>query len=424
MKFFVDSISLKGRVYITAVALAGLPVFFYCIYKSFQEDPSWFVFAVLTFFGGFFPITVPSAKGKTQALSLTVSDVFVFSSILLFGPEVAVTLSVLDGVISNVRARINRLYKHLFNIGLLSITSFLVGKLFYSLVGVSPPLPVERLDESLLLLFFSLGFCGIVFYTLNSGGVALAISLATKQALGGVWKENFFWGSLATIAGASVAVLIYLTFDRIKYFSVLIAVPIILVVYYAYKMNLNRINEAHQHAGEVSELYHSTIASLAMAIDAKDQYTHGHVQRVQALALSLAEASSFDNPSELEGLRAASLLHDIGKLAIPEYILNKPSSLTEWETKKMKIHPTVGADILASVPFPYPVVPFVRYHHERWDGNGYPEGLKTEDIPLGARILSIAETHFGCNNGVHESAVRKGIRSGTHRHTLRQHLRV
>ena len=90
---------------------------------------------------------------------------------------------------------------------------------------------------------------------------------------------------------------------------------------------------------------------------------------------------------------AAALMHDIGKIAIPEYILNKPSSLNSWEMQVMRKHPTIGADILSSVPFPYPVIPFVRYHHEKWDGTGYPDGLKGEQIPLGARILAIADCY-------------------------------
>ncbi|HLU99792.1 MAG TPA: diguanylate cyclase, partial [Acidobacteriota bacterium] len=177
------------------------------------------------------------------------------------------------------------------------------------------------------------------------------------------------------------------------FFAVAVAVPIVLVIYYAYKMNLEKIKQAQQHVQELDELYHSTIASLAMAIDAKDQSTHGHVQRVQALTLGLARFAGITDENELKGLRAASLLHDIGKLAVPEYILNKPSQLTEAETAKIRAHPSVGADILETIPFPYKVAPYVRYHHERWDGTGYPQGLKGEEIPLGARILAVVDCY-------------------------------
>src|SRR5208283_4181682 len=94
---------------------------------------------------------------------------------------------------------------------------------------------------------------------------------------------------------------------------------------------------------------------------------------------------------QIEALRAAALLHDIGKLAVPEQIINKPGRLTPEEFEKMKVHPIVGAEILERVAFPYPVAPIVRYHHERWDGSGYPDGLAGEEIPIGARILAAVD---------------------------------
>jgi diguanylate cyclase (GGDEF)-like protein/putative nucleotidyltransferase with HDIG domain len=134
----------------------------------------------------------------------------------------------------------------------------------------------------------------------------------------------------------------------------------------------------------------NTIESLAIAIDAKDQTTHGHVRRTQIYAAQMGKLFSVTE-AEVQALLAGALLHDIGKLAVPEYILNKPGKLTEAEFAKMKIHPTVGGDILKRVNFPYPVEDVVRYHHEKWDGSGYPRGLKGEAIPLVARIISVVD---------------------------------
>jgi diguanylate cyclase (GGDEF)-like protein/putative nucleotidyltransferase with HDIG domain len=135
----------------------------------------------------------------------------------------------------------------------------------------------------------------------------------------------------------------------------------------------------------------STIETLAMAIDAKDQVTHGHIRRVQAYAVGLARRLGVSDPALIRAIEAAALLHDMGKLAVPEYILNKPGPLTPAEFEKMKLHASVGADILSSINFPYPVVPIVRHHHENWDGHGYPDGIKGTDIPIGARILSVVD---------------------------------
>jgi putative nucleotidyltransferase with HDIG domain len=141
----------------------------------------------------------------------------------------------------------------------------------------------------------------------------------------------------------------------------------------------------------VNDLYLATIEALAMAVDAKDQVTHGHIRRVQVYAVELAWRLGVSERNQLKAIEAAALLHDMGKLAIPEHILNKPGKLTAAEFTKMKRHADIGADLLSSVRFPYPVVPIVRHHHENWDGTGYPSGLSKTDIPLGARILSVVD---------------------------------
>ena len=144
------------------------------------------------------------------------------------------------------------------------------------------------------------------------------------------------------------------------------------------------------HAQEMADLHLRTIEALALAIDAKDATTHDHLRRVQVYALEIGKELGMSE-RELEALRAAALLHDIGKLAVPEHIISKPGRLTPEEFEKMKIHPVVGAEILERVQFPYAVVPIVRSHHEKWNGNGYPHGLKGEEIPLGARILAAVD---------------------------------
>jgi len=133
-----------------------------------------------------------------------------------------------------------------------------------------------------------------------------------------------------------------------------------------------------------------TIEGLAMAIEAKDQNTHDHLFRVRNFVEEMARELNLSS-KELQALHTASFLHDIGKLAVPEHIVNKPGKLTPEEFEKMKIHPVVGANILERVRFPYPVVPIVRSHHEWWNGRGYPDGLVGEDIPIGARILTVAD---------------------------------
>ena len=162
-----------------------------------------------------------------------------------------------------------------------------------------------------------------------------------------------------------------------------------LITYRTYR---GKVEASNRRIEKLTKLHLATIESLTMAIDAKDSLARGHIQRVRVLAEGLARAIGYPE-DQMEGLKAAALLHDIGKLAVPEYILNKPGKLSTAEYSKVMVHPVVGADILSNVEFPYEVVPIVKHHHEKFDGTGYPSGLKGKEIPLGARILTIVDCY-------------------------------
>jgi putative nucleotidyltransferase with HDIG domain len=146
--------------------------------------------------------------------------------------------------------------------------------------------------------------------------------------------------------------------------------PLLLMLYLTYKWSNRRIEVEREKNAELNRVFLSTIEALALAIDAKDQVTHGHIRRVQRYTMALAKALGVAEEKQLDALKAAALLHDTGKLAVPEYILNKPGPLTPAEFERMKVHAAVGADILRSINFPYPVEPMVRHHHEKLEWNG------------------------------------------------------
>jgi diguanylate cyclase (GGDEF)-like protein/putative nucleotidyltransferase with HDIG domain len=174
----------------------------------------------------------------------------------------------------------------------------------------------------------------------------------------------------------------------------LLLVPVVLYLgLRAYFVLLARFDHERRNVKQISELHLATIEALARAIDAKDGTAENHIRRVQIYATAVAREMGMSEV-EVQAVKTGALLHDIGKLAVPDHILSKPGPLTPEEYQKVQAHPQVGADIIATVPFPYPVAPLILSHHERWDGRGYPSGLKGEDIPLGARILCLVD-YFG-----------------------------
>src|SRR5262249_33739505 len=200
-----------------------------------------------------------------------------------------------------------------------------------------------------------------------------------------------FWVFAALAATAALPAII-ITVMRLGWIYTLGTLPIIAATYVTYRISFERVKAKTREAEDLSRLHLATAEALATAIDAKDQTTHCHVRRMQIYADGMGKLLQLSR-TELDALKAGALLHDVGKLAVPDHILNKPGVLTPAEFEKTKIHTVVGAEILSRVDFPYPVIPIIRHHHERWDGRGYPDGLKEEQIPITARIMSVVDCY-------------------------------
>jgi putative nucleotidyltransferase with HDIG domain/diguanylate cyclase (GGDEF)-like protein len=171
----------------------------------------------------------------------------------------------------------------------------------------------------------------------------------------------------------------------------LLVLTTVFLSYRYYRNQRVELDSERDHASQMAALHIRAIEGLALAVEAKDNLnTRGHLRRVQVYSLAIGREMGL-NETEMEALHAGALLHDIGKLAVPDHILTKPGKLTPEEFAKMKVHPQVGAEIVEQVQFPYEVAPIVREHHEKWNGSGYPFGLKGEEISLGARILATVD---------------------------------
>jgi putative nucleotidyltransferase with HDIG domain len=230
----------------------------------------------------------------------------------------------------------------------------------------------------------------IVYFLFNSIPVATVVALADNTSIFAKWRTGYSWTFPYYLIGAAIAGLIQFVNRMVGWEMSILVLPAVYVIYRSYCMHLGRWEDEKRHLEDLASLNMRTIETLALAIEAKDHTTGDHLQRVRVYAMELGKDLGL-SPSELQALQAASVLHDIGKLAVPEHIISKPGKLTPEEFEKMKIHPIVGAEIVEQVRFPYPVAPIVRCHHEKWDGSGYPEGIAGEAIPIGARILSAVD---------------------------------
>jgi putative nucleotidyltransferase with HDIG domain len=235
----------------------------------------------------------------------------------------------------------------------------------------------------------SLVLAAMAYFVINTISVAAVLASRRRKPLFEVW-QHFSWAWPYYPVSAVLAFFTYYVEIHLGRFTAQLVLPLAYLLYRICKSYAGRLVERHKHSEDMTALHLRTIEALALAIEAKDQNTHDHLCRVRVYAAGIAEAMKLNDDGR-EALMAAALLHDIGKLAVPEYIINKPGRLTPEEFDRMKIHPVVGAQILARVSFPYPVVPIVRSHHEHWDGSGYPDGLKGEEIPVGARILAVID---------------------------------
>lgn len=269
-----------------------------------------------------------------------------------------------------------------FNIGMIVLTILMTNAGYHAVVRENHTAPADQFVGALI--------ASLLYYIGSSVCVSLIISLTGGKSVFRVWHDNFLYTAPSFVVAGLLAWIVAQFAGTLQASVLLIVIPILYLCYYSYQVYIRSLENEKKHASEMSDLFNSTLSTLALAIDAKDKNTHGHIQRVQKYSRAMAEAMKLDDVTT-KAIATAALLHDIGKLAIPEYILSKRGRLTPEEMRKMRMHPQLGADLISNIKFPYPVSDSILAHHERFDGTGYPNGLKGEEIPLGARILSVAD---------------------------------
>ena len=370
--------NIKAKVYVTLVSLAGMGVIGMSVHRLHSENLYRFCFYLfLSALAAGLKVNLPGIKG-----TMSVGFLFVFVGIVDLNAPETLILGCVGTVVQCLWKSKQRpkLFQVVFSIA----NTGIAVKLAYAFYHWPR---LQRFDNIGPLLLIA---TGLAYYLLNTVPIAEAIAISEGKRFGETWHNCYFWSFPFYLVGASVAWIISLLTRQMPWQGAIVLLPVIYLIYRSYQLYLARLEDERRHVESIAGLHMRTIEALALAIEAKDHTTHEHLRRVRVYAVEVGKQLGLSG-RDLEALKAAALLHDIGKLAVPEHIISKPGRLTQEEFEKMKIHPVVGAEILERVSFPYPVAPIVRAHHEKWDGTGYPDGLRGDDIPIGARILSAVD---------------------------------
>jgi len=384
-QYGMKTLPMAARIFVaTGITLGALLLVLCSRHLTFPNPAIFLALLLLSSLTSALKVDLPlDRSGSTMSVSYAVD----FASLLLLGPNPTMLVAAVSAWSQcTFRMKVkNPVYRTLFSMAALIITVQAAGLVYAWLGGVPGHLAVSSIAMARPLVG-----AATTYFVLNTALIATAIGLSTHQSSLKVWNENFLWSAPSYFVGAGAAAIAAAVLNRSSYWLAPLAAAPLYLTYRTYKVYLGRIEDEQRHVRQVSDLHLATIEALALAIDAKDQTAQTHIRRVQAYAAGLARAMGMSE-NEIQGVKTAALLHDIGKLAVPEHILSKPGPLTQEEFQKIRIHPQVGAEIIGAVPFPYPVAPLILSHHERWDGKGYPAGLAGERIPLGARILAVVD---------------------------------
>ena len=369
-------LSVSAKLFISLVVIAGLATLLYGgVHQSSKNIAEFICYLGIAILASRLKVNLPGITG-----TLSVNFLFILIGILELSFSETLILGAVSMLAQCLYPERPKALQVTFNVCAGCLSTALAYMVYHQplanvLVGSRPIL---------------LGLAATVYFIANAGSIATVISLTERRPLIRILVDCYFWSFPYYLVGAGIAGSVAWLNQTFNWETSLLLVPAVYLIYRSYRLYLGKLEDEKRHVEEMANLHLRTIEALALAIEAKDHTTHEHLQRVRLYAIEVAKELGV-NGAELEALHAASLLHDIGKLAVPEHIISKPGRLTPEEFEKMKIHTLVGAEILERVRFPYPVVPIVRAHHEKWDGSGYPMGLKGAEIPIGARILSAVE---------------------------------
>jgi len=367
-------LNLKTKIYIGLLSVFAILIYSFMLESSYNTDIKLLIFwTILSIIVESLLIPLPN-----NAVGVSVGYAINIASLIVGGPLIATTSSFL-GVLCRVAKVTGKgyihtfnlpLYKTVFNVSQSIIVTTTIG-LIYIFVGGK--VGEFNLIPTIVILLF-----GVLLNTVLISGF-LSVSNNTKFFK--TWGTNIKGVFPSAVAVGSLGVIMALAYISYGYGAVILFFGPLLLARYSFKLYV-----------EMRNLYISTIQALNKTIEAKDPYTSGHASRVEELAVRLGE--DYNLPfDKIEDLKTAAILHDIGKIGIHDSILNKAAELSQEELQEIMKHPSIGAEIIDKVDFLKNITPIIKHHHERYDGKGYPDGLKGDEIPIEACILTIVDSY-------------------------------
>ena len=375
------------RYYRIILSTIGLAIITLSVWQVLTRPfrPEAITLAVLSLILG----RVTFTKVAGSSTTITISEAFIYLSFLLNGTEEAILVAAVLTLSEALQYAKGKWLVIAWNIAATCTSVFLSACIVTAIFGSLQTLQFNR--QTFFLYLLALLCFALAQGIINIAFLLTSLALRPGQMLWLMWIRQYAWSLVTSLAGILIAAIVNALVFYYSFWMIFLILPLLAAAHAMAHPYVKNIQDARQHADEINAMHERTLEAFALAIDAKKQSTSGRVERVQLYAQGLARLLELPEV-QLKALQAAALLHDIGNVAVPDYILNKPGKLSVAEREKMQLHTVVGAQILDQIEFPYPLAPIVRHHHERWDGAGYPDGLTGEEIPLTARIMTLADS--------------------------------
>jgi putative nucleotidyltransferase with HDIG domain len=383
VKSELSNTSVAFKVYYFAFILAGFALFSYLMrdfpLERFREI---LLFITLIVVADTAQITLPRGGASIYA-----SSPIDLAGIVLLGPSAMALVEAVASLFSEVVVQRRSAFKVAFNVPLLILTVGIAGIVYHAFPG-----EWRGLDSPRFLV--PLTVSGLTYYAVNTVSISFIIGFQSKKSAYYIWRQNYMWTFFHIFSFLPLGAIIALVYNSYGWWTILLFLVPIFLARHSFKLYVD-MKEAHIN----------TVAALTSAIDANDPFTHGHSYRVSRYALRVGRTMGL-SARDMEILEYGALLHDIGKIAIQHDILLKNDLLTEREFITLKQHPTIGADIVENLKFLREAAVLVRYHHEQPNGRGYPDGLKGDEIPIGARVILVVDAFDAMTS---DRPYRKGL---------------